>query len=71
MLETQQTDQWLEHGLITETRGFKKRRGGAERGIFGKLGTAHHSDLVMEVDFENKSKDLAVKMVTRKDPAGK
>lgn len=49
----------------------KKRRGGAERGIFGKWGTAHHSDLVMEMDFENKSKDLAVKMVTRKDPAGK
>ena len=70
MLEAQQTDQWLEHGLRTGTRvGFKK--GGAERGIFGKWGTAHHSDPVMETDFENKSKDLAVKMVTRKDPAGK
>ena len=44
---------------------------GAEWGIFGKWGTAHHSDPVMEMDFENKSKDLAVKMVTRKDPAGK
>ena len=47
------------------------QKGGAERGICGKWGTAHHSDPVMEMDFENKSKDLAVKMVTGKDPAGK
>ena len=50
---------------------LKKRWGGAEWGIFGKWRTAHHSDPVMEMDLENKSKDLAVKMVTRKDPAGK
>lgn len=47
---------------------FKK---GGGRGIFGKWGTAHHSDPVTEKDFENKSKDLAVKMVTHNDPAGK
>lgn len=46
---------------------FKK--GG--QGIFGKWGTAHHSEPVTEMDFENKRKDLAVKMVTCNDSAGK
>lgn len=59
--------------LRTGTRvGLKKRgSGGGGQGIFGKWGTAHHSDPVIEMDFENKSQDLAVKMVTRNDPAGK
>lgn len=66
-----QTDGWsvAKNG---DSCWFKKAGvGGGGQGIFGKWGTAHHSDPVIEMDFENKSQDLAVKMVTRNDPAGK
>lgn len=63
-------DKWLEHVLGTRASVW------AKKGFFGKCGEAADdcrtsSDPPTETDFKNKSNNVAAKMVTHPDFAGK